>query len=168
MQDTVRSLMQTPAKVIDSAASLAELERAFLELGVRSFPVVERGRLVGIVSRSDVVRQLSVEQTLAENASDAEQEVSGFEDEQEEAEEADDHVGDQVGQRLEGLHVSDVMIRRIHTVGPDASLAEAAKLLVSKRIHQAPVVEGDKVVGLLSALDFARPFAEGRVHWVRS
>lgn len=168
MQDTVRHLMQVSPKVIDSGASLAELERAFLESGVRSFPVVERGRLVGIVSRSDVVRQLSVEQTLAENASDAEQEVSGFEDEQEEADEADEHVGDQVGQRLEGLFVRDVMIRRVHTVAPDAPLKEAAGLLVSNRIHQAPVVENERVVGLLSALDFARPFAAGQVRWERA
>jgi len=168
MQDTVRSLMQAPAKVIDSTASLAELERAFLEADVRSFPVVEGGQLVGIVSRSDVVRQLSVEQTLAENASDAEQEVSGFEGEQEEAEEADELVGDQVGQRLDHLRVSDVMIRRVHTVTPNAALADAAKLLVTKRVHQAPVVDGDKVVGLLSALDFVRPFADGRVRWERS
>jgi len=163
MQDTVGLLMQKSPRVIDSGASLAELERAFLESGVRSFPVVEQGKLVGIVSRSDVVRQLSVEQTLAENVSDAENEVSGFEDEQDEAETADELVGDQVGQRLERLRVADVMIRTVHTVSVDTPLAEAAKLLVSRRIHQAPVVDAGKVVGLLSALDFARPFAENRV-----
>jgi CBS domain-containing protein len=163
MQDTVGLLMQPSPRVIDSAASLAELERAFIESGVRSFPVVERGKLVGIVSRSDVVRQLSVEQTLAENVSDAENEVSGFEDEQDEAEVADELVGDQVGQRLERLRVADVMIRNVHTVSADTPLSDAAKLLVSRRIHQAPVVDAGKVVGLLSALDFARPFADGRV-----
>jgi CBS domain-containing protein len=165
MQGTVRQLMQSPPRVVASDTSLADLERAFLASGLRSFPVVERDRLVGIVSRSDVVRQLSIEHTLAENVSDAEQEVSGFVAEQAEALLAADHVADQIGQRLEGLCVRDVMIRRVITADPDLPLHEAAALLLRHRIHQVPVVEGQRVVGLLSALDFVRPFAQRQVRW---
>jgi CBS domain-containing protein len=60
------------------------------------------------------------------------------------------------------------MIRNVHTVSAETPLAEAAKLLVTRRIHQAPVVDAGKVVGLLSALDFARPFAEGQVRLEKS
>jgi CBS domain-containing protein len=70
-----------------------------------------------------------------------------------------------MGQRLEGLCVRDVMIRRVVTVAPDLPLSEAAALLLRHRIHQVPVVAGERVVGLLSALDFVRPFAERQVRW---
>ena len=61
-----RDLMSGPPRTVRPDTSLADLERALLDAGVGGFPVVEDGRLVGVVSRSDVVRQLSVEQSLAE------------------------------------------------------------------------------------------------------
>lgn len=55
-----------------------------------------------------------------------------------------------------GLRVADVMSARPITVSANASMSEAAEVLVSQGIGGAPVVdEMGRCVGVLSAMDFA-------------
>jgi CBS domain-containing protein len=54
--DTAAELMTAPAITIGPDATLAEAARRMEELRVKRLPVVEAGRLVGIVSRSDVLK----------------------------------------------------------------------------------------------------------------
>lgn len=51
------------------------------------------------------------------------------------------------------LKVRDIMTPSVVTFEPDQTLRDAVEVLVSCRIGGAPVVEGDKVVGVLSAND---------------
>jgi CBS domain-containing protein len=44
------------------------------------------------------------------------------------------------------------------TVPPDATVEDVAKLMVEKRIHHIPVVDGGKLCGIVSALDFVERF----------
>ena len=52
----VRSLMRTPAITISPGAPLAEAIELMLKHNIGRLPVVEGGNLVGIVSRSDIIR----------------------------------------------------------------------------------------------------------------
>lgn len=45
------------------------------------------------------------------------------------------------------------------SVGPDADLAEVARLMVDRGIHHVVVTESGGVIGVLSALDFVREFS---------
>ena len=65
-----KEIMQHQVHTIAPHVTLPELERAFLQKGVSGFPVVDKGELVGIVSRSDIVRQLFLEHHLAESTSE--------------------------------------------------------------------------------------------------
>lgn len=51
------------------------------------------------------------------------------------------------------LRVKDIMTPDVVTLAPDQSLREAIDTLVSCKIQGAPVVDGDRVVGVLSAPD---------------
>ncbi|MGG1398258.1 CBS domain-containing protein [Bacillus salipaludis] len=51
--------------------------------------------------------------------------------------------------------VEDIMSSDLITVSPDASSREAAKLMAEHQIRRLPVVEGDKLVGIVSLGDFA-------------
>jgi len=156
---TARDVMQAEVRTVGPGMALADLERAFLKERVTGFPVVERdGRLVGIVSRSDVVRQLSVEQSLGEQISDY------YRQDGEPSEVAAlPSVGEHVGRRMEGLKVRDVMVERLVTVAPDEPLGDLARRLVKERIHRIPVVDDGRLVGIVSSIEFVRLFAEGRV-----
>ena len=73
------------------------------------------------------------------------------------------------------MTVADFMTRRVITVAPDASLAEAAKLMLDHKISGLPVVDAaGHVVGIVSEHDLLRrrqgvegAKAEQRPHWLR-
>jgi CBS domain-containing protein len=51
--------------------------------------------------------------------------------------------------------VGDVASREIVTVGPDADLDEALRLMGAHRVRRLPVVEGGRLVGMLAQADVA-------------
>lgn len=152
-----RDVMQTQVATVAPEMTLVDLERRFLERRVTGFPVVRQGRLVGIVSRSDIVRRLGVEQSLAESLSDYYREVGAFEVGTAESLES---IGRRVGERLENLRVEDVMIHAPITVSPDRPLRDVARVLLEHRIHRVPVVEGDRLAGIVTTFDLVRWVAE--------
>lgn len=50
-------------------------------------------------------------------------------------------------------YVQGVMTSNVITLSPDDTLAEARKILLGKRIHHLPIVEGKKLVGLVTSWD---------------
>jgi len=50
----------------------------------------------------------------------------------------------------------DIMSAPLITVDPNDAVEEAAKIMAQKRIKKLPVVEGDKIVGVISTSDIVR------------
>jgi CBS domain-containing protein len=158
-QLTARDVMQPEVQTVHPEMPLVELDRAFIDRAVGGFPVVDKGQLVGIVSRSDIVRQLYVEQSLAEMVSDYYHQVEmspGV------PTQSLKEIGDEVGERLESLHVKDVMIRKLFTVPATATVQEVARVLADHHIHRVPVTDAGRLVGIITALDLVRLLSEGR------
>jgi CBS-domain-containing membrane protein len=65
---------------------------------------------------------------------------------------------------LRQVAVKEVMSDKIHTATPDTPVAEAARVMIDRKIGCLPVVEGQKLVGLVTETDFVRLVAEGRVN----
>ncbi len=158
MSLTARDVMRPEPQTVSPDTTLPDLERAFLEARVSGFPVVDHGRLIGIVSRSDIVRQLSVEQSMGEMISDYYRDLSESAPAQ-----SLEVIAAHVGRRMESLRVREVMIEGLITASPDEALREVAQRMFERRIHRLPVVDGDQLVGILTSADFLRLFAEGRV-----
>lgn len=60
------------------------------------------------------------------------------------------------GNQQSSVQISDLMSFPVFTVSPDAGVKEAAHILREKGCTGLPVVDGDKVVGILSRKDFKR------------
>ena len=52
--------------------------------------------------------------------------------------------------------VSDVMTEEVFCIGPENSACDCMGLMTEKRIRHLPVVEGDKVVGMMSIGDLVK------------
>jgi acetoin utilization protein AcuB len=106
---------------VKSEEMLAAARRRMDAGKFRRLPVVDDGRLVGIVSDRDL-RQ---------------------------------HVG-----ALEHVKVDAVMTKPVVSVTPNTMLEQAAYLLVKHKIGAVPVVDSGKLVGIITATDLLRAFAE--------
>ena len=58
MGNLVSELMSTSVVTVNAESSLMEVAQKFLDLRFRRFPVVEHGKLIGQISRRDVLRAL--------------------------------------------------------------------------------------------------------------
>jgi acetoin utilization protein AcuB len=102
---------------------------------VRSVPVLEKGRLIGIVTDRDV-REVAPAYPLFRHE-------------------------DEIRRYTEKLTVTAAMTADPMTIAADAPLVEAAKILETYRISSLPVVDhSGKLVGMLSVTDLLRVFVE--------
>jgi CBS domain-containing protein len=129
----VRTLMRAKPVAISADDSL-RIVLDIMELGrVRHIPVVRKGKLVGVVSQRDLFHA-----SLSN--------VIGLPREEQEL-------------FLEGVKISEVMSAPPVSIGPDASVWEAAALMAKSRIGCLPVVNGDEVVGIVTETDLLEHFA---------
>ena len=105
------------------------------EKRVRHLPVVSDGKLVGIITDRDIRRALPSAATSHE-----------------------DH---EISCLLDTLQVQAVMTRKVISVTPETSIEAAAALLLAHKIGGLPVVDGERLVGILTEGDVLRASLEG-------
>jgi len=157
---TAGDVMQVAVKTVPSTMTLPEFESKVLSEQVSGFPVVDEGRLVGIVSRSDVVRQICAEREVAENTSDFYFDEKGFHESQMTS---FNDIANRVGERIEGLCVKDVMISNPRTVSLDQPIADVARCFAEHGIHRLPVTDHGTLVGIVTTMDLVRLIADRRL-----
>ncbi|MDJ0788168.1 MAG: CBS domain-containing protein [Myxococcota bacterium] len=160
MSHKVRDVMVSKVKRVSPETPLTEVERTLLYEHVGALPVVREGTLVGVVSRSDVVKHLQAVGNQIEGA------LSAYGDGSETAEELAEYrrqVTGAVAADRSKVRVQDVMTTDVVSVGLNATLKEAARLMVDHGIHRLTVVEGGELRGVLSSLDLAGLVADGRL-----
>ena len=59
------------------------------------------------------------------------------------------------------LEIGEIMTRGVVTAAPELEVSEAARLMRGDQVRRLPVVEGGKLVGMLSIADMARGGAGG-------
>ena len=64
---------------------------------------------------------------------------------------------------LEDVTIDEVMTRKVHSLGPECSVDEAAVLMLEKQIHRVLVMDGDLLLGIVSTSDVAKAVAEHRI-----
>jgi CBS domain-containing protein len=154
-----RDIMQPNVLTVAPEMSLAELADFLIASRIGGVPVVDDGTLVGIVSRSDIVRSLSLERSLA-----------GLMVDESEEEFAPGTVAaspplpkNLSAKELAIRTVREVMVADVVTVAPDMPISDVANVLVQRHLHRVLVTEGKAVCGMISVLDLARLIGQGRL-----
>lgn len=132
-QTRVRDLMQEKIVTIGASDRLSTVEDIMTLGRVRHMPVVQGGRLVGVVSERDLLRA-----SLSN--------LTGFDVEERRA-------------FLNGVEIARVMSAPPVVIEAEALVEEAALMMAERRIGCLPVMEGEVLVGLLTETDLLRYFA---------
>jgi len=146
------------AKVITVEPTLAasDLERLFERERISGVPVVENGRLVGVVSRADIARAIATAEDEARALLDYYGEIAG-------ASSSSDERARLAGQNIESFCVRDLMSNRLVTVPPEQAVREVAQALTKHRIHRVLVAADGRLIGVISSLDLVQLIADGRL-----
>lgn len=122
-------------KTIAPEASIAEASDRMKREKVRRYPVLnQQGRLVGIVSRDDLLYA----------SPSAVSSLSIWE----------------MTYLLSQVKVQDVMTKKVITVTEDTPLEEAARIMLEHKIGGLPVLRGEMLVGIITETDVFRTFTE--------
>jgi acetoin utilization protein AcuB len=131
----VRERMSTEPVTITADTPITDALRVMRQSQVRRLPVLdEEGRLVGIVSEKDLL-YASPSPTTS---------LSIYE----------------MHYMLSQLRVTELMTADVMTVAPDTPLEEAARIMVDNKIGGLPVMERDKLVGIITETDVFKVFLE--------
>ncbi len=131
-----RDVMTTEVVSVDPETTVREIAALLIERRISAVPVLEKGRLVGIVSEGDLIRR--PETATEPSASPWLTLLTG------------PGVAPDRFEKVHGMTAREVMSREVVTVGPDATLDEVARLLETRRIKRVPVMEEGRLVGILS------------------
>ena len=131
---TVGEIMAREVIMVHPDTSLQLAAELMLEHAISGMPVVdEQGQLLGMVSKTDLVRHGLAEAVQADMTLPSGQHV------------------------LDGTTVEDVMTRQVLSLPEKASLMDAAKIMVNAGIHRVPVVTArGALAGLVSTSDIVR------------
>jgi CBS domain-containing protein len=130
MAKTVRDIMASEVTTLGRNDSL-QLAKDIMNLGrVRHFPVVDDDKVVGVVSQRDLYKA-----SLGSVMKYGEKAQRAF---------------------LEGIAVKEVMTDPAITIAPHASVQDAARLMMEKKIGCLPVLEGAKLVGIITETDMLK------------
>lgn len=115
----IREIMTDNVECCTLLDNVYEVAVKMKELNVGAIPIVDKEKLVGMITDRDIV-------------------IRGI---------AEKHPP--------SSKVEDIMSSKLITISPDATSQEAVKIMAEHQIRRLPVVEGDKLVGIVSLGDFA-------------
>jgi CBS domain-containing protein len=144
----VRDVMTTSVVSVRKDASFKDMAAMLRSTRISAFPVLdETGRVIGLVSEADLLVKEAVQ---AEGTSILAALRHLREDD-----------------KATGISAGDLMTEPAITIGPDAPVDEAARLMYDRRVKRLPVVnQAGRLLGIVSRVDvlavFSRPDTEIR------
>jgi len=114
----VKDFMTPDVVSVEIPGNRDDVLKILKRTGISGVPVLKEGKLVGIITRKDMLR------------------------------------------KAEETQLGLLMTRNPATIAPDAPIADAAELIIKKKIRRLPVVEEKDLVGILSVADLVSAIAQ--------
>jgi acetoin utilization protein AcuB len=121
----VRSFMSSPVVTLPSTTRAIDALELMQARKIRRIPVMEAGKLTGILTMGDLQAVLGLQEHSARRAATL---------------------------------LGDLMTRRVHTVAPDDPLERAARMMLENEVSGLPVLNEEKVVGIITESDIFLAF----------
>lgn len=130
----VRNKMTANPFTISADQTIPDAQEIMMKHGVRRLPVMKNGKLVGVVSREDIIQASPSKATSFSMG--------------------------ELTYLLAKTKISQIMSKDIITISPDALLEEAATLMRDNNVSFLPVVDNDKLVGIITESNIFDAFIE--------
>lgn len=132
--------------------SVSTVARMFKENHISGIPVVEKSKVVGIISETDILKLFKTPEFSNELLLPSPFEVIEIPIRNlvrlEETKIAFDN--------LKIRPVKDIMEKTVHSISPDASLEEASARMVKHKVNRLPVIQNGELVGIVARSDIIR------------
>jgi signal-transduction protein with cAMP-binding, CBS, and nucleotidyltransferase domain len=129
----ITHIMTSQVHTVAVNTSLAEVEHIMKKKHIRHIPIVEGGRILGMVSLTDLQR-LSYTSSFAEVDAEAEDDVPIY----------------------NFLTLEQVMVRDPFCIQKTATVGDACDVLTRMDFHALPVVDGKELLGIVTTTDLLR------------
>ena len=139
-----RRIMSTTLFTVERTTPVREVIRLLIDQRISAVPVVDGGRVVGIISEGDLILR---ERAYRQRGGMAFLAQQLFEDHEKQALEF---------RKAHGLVAEDVMTSPVITVLPGTPVEEIAHMMAERQIKRFPVVEDGRLVGIVSRGDVLR------------
>lgn len=138
----VGDIMGSEWPTLEPGQTVEDAIKLFAESAISGAPVVEDGRLVGIVTEGDLIfRDADIKAPGFLDILGGMIPLGSWEDYRHEA------------IKSAGVTVGEVMTENVTTIGADATLAEAATIMAEERIKLLPVTDDDRLQGVITRMD---------------
>jgi CBS domain-containing protein len=125
----VADIMSSPVYVINADEPVSHARKLMLRHRISTLLVLNEGKMVGIVTKSDIANRLAQAEPLWRR------------------------------RPIDQVPIKLLMTESVITIYPEASISQAAALMLENRVHNIPVVKND-IVGIVTRTDLVRYVAE--------
>ena len=142
---TAKDIMTEEVITIDPGTSVEEAAELMSQYNVSGLPVLENGKLVGIVTEKDLIikdKKLHFPEYI--NLIGGIIYLESYKKFQEEF------------KKYIAVKVNDLMTKHVETINPDTPVSEIAELMSREEVNRLPVLDGDELVGIVTRGDLIK------------
>lgn len=137
---TVGDVMTRDVMTVGPEVGFRQIADLLVSKGLSAVPVVDGGRVVGVVSEADLLPKLEYADRLPHHALATRRTRT-------------------IRRKADGDQAADLMTKPAITIGADVSISRAARMLEAARVKRLPVVNDDgRLVGIVSRRDLVRTY----------
>ncbi len=145
----VKDIMTEKVIAVSPETSVKEIADILLKKKIGGVPVLDGEKLVGIVTEEDLImKNVKLHFPTYIQLLDAVIYLESLKKYEEEL------------RKAVGATAKDVMTRDLVTISPEADIEEAATLMIERNISRLPVVENDKLVGIITRRDILKAISK--------
>jgi len=134
MRAKVMDLMSKRVVTAPPKTSIFEAEKIMIKYGFRRLPIVSENRLIGIATVMDILRFFGSGKVF-------------------------EHLQSGIIVQVLQMPILEIATKEVATIGPEADVGEAARLMRERNIGALPVLENEKLVGIITERDFFKLIA---------
>jgi len=152
----IKDVMNKDVIICAPDDTLGHLADIFKKNHISGIPVVEKGKVVGLVSETDLIKLFKIPEYSNDLWLPSPFEII-------EIPIRNLVKLEETKKFLENMKLSpvkDIMTRTVHAISPDQDLEDASTMMVKYDINRLPVIENGKLVGIVARSDIIKGLSE--------